>query len=170
MIKIIQTSAPRTGSTLLLNLIHGFLAPKEEIHWSVKTKIHEFLITKTHDTDIDKLINTYKEYELYFIVSERNNIISELIKYKKYSNVLVINYNEINETKNLLLENIIDNIFLKFKKFLPKEIVPDKSDIEIKKDMLTRIRNMNKLTEEIKNKPFSYWDKFYGIHGHHRNN
>ena len=31
MIKIIQSSYPDTGSTLLLNLIHGFISPQEEI-------------------------------------------------------------------------------------------------------------------------------------------
>ena len=27
---------------------------------------------------------------------------------------------------------------------------------------------MNEICEKIKNKKFSYCDKFYGIHGHHR--
>ena len=42
-------------------------------------------------------------------------------------------------------------------------------DSMIKKNMEQRIINMNKLYEEIKDKPFSYEDKFYGIHGSHRN-
>ena len=32
-IKIIQTSPPHTGSTLLLNLIHGYLLPECKIVW-----------------------------------------------------------------------------------------------------------------------------------------
>ena len=38
-----------------------------------------------------------------------------------------------------------------------------------KKTALNRIINMNKKYEEIKNKPFSYVDPFFEIHGSHRN-
>ena len=43
--KIIQSSPARTGSTLLLNLIHGYLLPDEEIHCPTERLIGKFLIT-----------------------------------------------------------------------------------------------------------------------------
>jgi len=172
-VKVIQTSPPRTGSTLLLNLIHGFLSPNEKIHWDEHvSEIDDYFISKTHVTDIDIILNKYKQYKLYFVVSERNDSkVKGLIvdKYRKYYNVLIINYNEINVTNELSFDNVIDNIFDKFIQFFPLEIVPKKKDILIKADMKKRIVNMNKIVEEIKNKPFSYWDRFYGIHGSHRN-
>lgn len=170
-IKIIQSSSPRTGSTLLINLIHGFLRPKEEIHWHTETKIHEFLITKTHNTNIDWLISTYKEYELYFIMCERNDVkIKQLIndKYRNYKNILIIDYNNINVTDKLSLEEVIEYIFNQFFNFLPQEIIPNKNNVDIKNDMLYRINAMNRIVEQLKNRSFDYWEPFYGIHGSHR--
>ena len=73
MIKIIQSSPTHTGSTLLLNLIHGFVCPQEEIHWDTDNLIHKFLITKTHNTNVTQLENKFSQYKLFFIMSERND-------------------------------------------------------------------------------------------------
>lgn len=103
MIKIIQSSHPDTGSTLLLNLIHGFISPQEEIHWETDTLIHKFLITKTHDVNITQLENKYPQYKLFFIMSERNDSkIKEKLnnELKEKSNVLVINYDKLLESNN----------------------------------------------------------------------
>lgn len=72
-IKIIQSSYPGTGSTLLSNLIHGFLSPHEEIHYDTESLIDEYLITKTHNTNIEELEQKYPQYKLFFIMSERND-------------------------------------------------------------------------------------------------
>ena len=172
MIKIIQSSPEHTGSTLLLNLIHGFISPQEEIHWDTHSLIEKFLITKTHETNITKLENKYPQYKLFFIMSERNDskIKAEINnEYKKKSNVLVINYNNLLETNNNSIKNIIDYIFNEFNNFIPKELKPNKDDDLIKDDMTKRFKKVNETVELMKDKPFSQWDKFTGIHGHHRN-
>ncbi len=172
--KIIQTGLPRTGSTVLVNLIHGFLLPHEAVrffpHLSTATKKHinKYLITKTHDTRIDNFVKNYKNYNIYFIVSQRNNHDKIDGKYRKHDNVLIIDYNDINETEKNSLKNIVNTVFNKLKTFLPNDILPKKNDTEIKNSMFDRITNMNKVYEEIKHKPFSHYDKFYHIHGHHR--
>ena len=171
MIKVVQSSPPRTGSTLLLNLIHGFLSPCEQIHWNTEKKIDEFMITKTHETNLEKFTKKY-EYEFYFIMTERyDDNVHALIdkKYKTLENVLIINYDEINVTENLSLDDVINNIYLKFVKFFPLKIIPQKDSLYIKKDMKKRILGMNDCVEKLKSRDFSYWDKFYGIHGSHRN-
>lgn len=172
MIKIIQSSPPHTGSTLLLNLIHGFISPQEEIHWDTFSLIDKFLITKTHHTNITEFENKYPHYKLFFIMSERNDskIKAQINnKYKKKSNVLVINYNKLLETNNNNIKNIIDYTFNEFNKFIPKELKPNKDDDLIKNDMTIRLKKVNETVELMKNKPFNEWDKFTGIHGHHRN-
>ena len=170
--RVIQASPPHTGSTLLVNLVHGFLLPDEQVNWETETLINDCIITKTHDINIDKWNNNYKQFKLYFVMSERyDNKIQARInnEYKKKQNVLVINFNEINVTNELSLEDVIDNIFNKFINFFPKNLIPNKNDECIKLCMKNRINNMNKLCEEIKSKPFSYYDGFYHIHGSHRN-
>jgi hypothetical protein len=169
-IKIVQSSSPHTGSTLLLNLIHGVLRPEEEIHYPTEKYVNNYLITKTHNTNIDHWINKYPEYELYFIVSHRKNHKKIDNKYHKYKNVLIIDYDNINETPDNTLIDISKFISTKLKEFLPECVYPTISDEEIHNDIINRITSMNKLYNEIlKNKNFSYWDKFYGIHGSHRN-
>ena len=163
MIKIIQSSGHRTGSTLLLNLIHGFISPQEKIHWPTKKLIHKFLITKSHNTNIIELENKYPEYKLFFIMSERRKKIEE--KYKKKLNVLVINYDKLIKPDN----ELIDYIFDEFNKFIPKELKPNKDDNLIKADMLKRLNIVNETVELMKGKSFREWDKFTGIHGSHRN-
>ena len=142
MIKIIQSSHPCTGSTLLLNLIHGFISPQEETHYETNNLIDKFLITKTHNTNITQLENTHFQYKLFFIMSERNDSkIQAKIdnEYKNKSNVLVINYDKLLETDNNSINNIIDYTFNEFNNFIPND------------------------------KSFDEWDTFTGIHGNHRN-
>jgi len=172
MIKIIQSSPPGTGSTLLLNLIHGFITPQEEIHWDTESLIHKFLITKTHNTNITQLENKYHQYKLFFIMSERNDSKTSAKinnEYKRKSNVLVISYDKLLETNNNSIKKIVDYIFDKFNNFIPKELKPNKDDDLIKDDMQNRFKKVNETVKLMKDNPFSQWDKFTGIHGHHRN-
>jgi hypothetical protein len=172
MIKIIQSSPIHTGSTLLLNLIHGFISPNEEIHWDTHKLIHNFLITKTHDTNINEIEKKYPKYKLFFIMSERNDskVKSEINnEYKKKTNVLVINYDKLLETNDNSIKNIIDYTFNEFNNFIPNELKQNKDDNLIKADMEKRIKIVNEQVELMKNRPFHEYDKFTGIHGSHRN-
>jgi hypothetical protein len=167
---IIQTSPYHTASTLLINAIYGLipeLVNKKIIGiWDLnfESYFENIIVVKNHNTNIDELINIYKKtYKLVFICSERqekNYIIDE--KYKLYNNVVVFEFNELNETIDNTILQIADNIYNKVKLILP--------DIEL--NIITcieRIILMNNKYEEIKNEPFSYIDDFFEIHGSHRN-
>ena len=167
-IRIIQVGAEHTGSTLLTNLIYGTFLPNERIHWIIEG-IEDHLILKTHCLDIDKLIKLFYNFKLYFCVSERRDHECVDNKYINYSNVLYINYDEINETCENTLTNIINNVYNKFITFFPKEIFINLNETQVKENILSRIINMNKLYESIKEKPFYFCDNFYGIRGNHRN-
>tara|TARA_B100001996_G_scaffold281408_1_gene221816 strand:- start:280 stop:810 length:531 start_codon:yes stop_codon:yes gene_type:complete len=169
--KIIQSSPPHTGSTLLLNLIHGYLSPDEIIHWNTEKLIDKFLITKTHNTNIEFWEKTYPQYKLFFIMSERNDDkIKKMInsKYRQKSNVLIINYDKLLVNDNSQ-KNLINYIFNQFNDFIPKELKPNKDDDLIKDDIEKRLNIMNETVEKMKHKKFCEWDKFTGIHGSHRN-
>jgi hypothetical protein len=167
---IIQTSPYHTASTLLINAIYGLiseLVDKKIIGiWDneFENYFENIIVIKNHDIDIDKLINKYdKIYKLVFICSERqekNYLIDE--KYKKYNNVVIFDFNELNETNDNTLLKIVDNIYDKVKNVL--------SDIDLDKTTsIERIKLMNIRYEEIKENPFSYIDNFFEIHGSHRN-
>ena len=169
--RIIQASPPHTGSSLLLNLIHGFFLPDEPQRWCSERLIDDYFITKTHRLNINEWIEKYPQYNMYFVMSERDdNKVSRLIceSDRQNKNVLIIDYNEFVESDVLSLHTIIDNIFDKFIKFFPPDMIPDKNHTEIKNNMMTRIENMNICVDKLKNEPFSIFDSFYGIHGNHR--
>ena len=67
--RIIQASHARTGSTVLVNLLHGFMTPKQPVHYNSEQLIDKFLITKTHNTNINFCENNYNKYKLFFIMS-----------------------------------------------------------------------------------------------------
>lgn len=167
---IIQTSPYRTGSTFLVNALYGLISEcsnKKIIGiWckDFEKFFKNIIIVKNHNTNIDKLIKKYNNYKVVFICSERQEI-NALIdpKYKTYDNTVVFSFEELNETKNNSIEEIIDNIYIKVKKVLPEDIQLDKTKC------IERINNMNKRYEEIKHKSFKYIDPFFEIHGSHRN-
>ena len=167
---IIQTSPCHTASTFLINAIYGLipeLFDKKIIGiWvdNFEEYFKNIIVVKNHNTNIDDLINKYNQkYKLVFICSERqekNYLMDQ--KYKTYDNVVIFDFNELNETTNYTLIQIIDNIYNKVQKVLP--------DIELNTTKcIERINLMNIRYDEIKDKPFSYIDDFFEIHGSHRN-
>ncbi len=172
---IIQTSPPGTGSTVLTNAVYGLipsLKDKSVIYIDfqydeIDDKLYEtygdIIVLKTHYDNINYLIEKYEnKYKLFFLCSERiekNKFIN--CEYKFYKNVLVFQFNELNESETNSINNIIENIYEKLKKML---------DIELNiQNGIDRIVSMNNLYEQIKKNSFKYYDKFYHIHGSHRN-
>jgi hypothetical protein len=183
-ILIFQVSPPHTASTVLVNALYGIIEDLRDqpvffYDYSIEPYIildnrleKEFaekniVIVKTHNTNIDSLINLCKDtYELFFICSQRvkeNLCIDQ--KYMKYKNVHVFNFVELNETSENTLLNIIDNIYDRLYRFLSEyECIKLNKENGIK-----RVCDMNKIYDEIRKKPFTYVNTFYHIHGSHRN-
>jgi len=171
-ILIIQTSPMHTGSTLLVNILYGLfesLKDKKIIFkcndtWELNAG--KITILKSHDINIDELINKYSSrYKLYFVCSERplKNLLIDS-KYKSYKNVISFYYNELNETPQNPLSKIVDNVGRRVFAMLK-----NCQNITINvSNGIKRISDMNAKYEEIKDLPFSYIDDFYEIHGSHR--
>jgi hypothetical protein len=166
---IIQTSPPHTASTFLVNALYGLIPElnnrKIMCIWSYKWEQYfdNIIVLKCHNTNIDELINKYKNnYELYFICSERielGYLIDE--KYKSYNNVVIFSFEDLNENSTNSLHKIINNIYNKINNIINIEL-----NIE---NCIIRIMKMNSRYEEIKHKSFNYIDNFFEIHGSHRN-
>jgi hypothetical protein len=166
---IIQTSPQHTGSTFLVNALYGLINELKdtkiigEWDYNYDSYFINTLLIKCHNIDIDGLIKKYNEkYNLFFICSERKdkNLFIDN-KYKSYDNVVVFDFNELNENETNTIPKIIENIYNKLKNVLTIELNIENS--------INRIILMNKCYEEIKQQPFSYIDDFYEIHGSHRN-
>lgn len=161
---IIQTSPTHTASTFLVNAIHGLIPnlSDKEIMYDTFDDTNNIFIMKCH-LDIDDLINKYGQiYKLIFICSERKDMnIFMYERYKTYDNVVIFDFNELNETSVNSLIDIVDNIYNKINPLL---------NINLDKiKCVERIKLMNIKYEEIKNEPFYYVDDFFGLHGSHRN-
>jgi|TARA_Y100000310_G_scaffold158486_1_gene157895 hypothetical protein len=166
-VKIIQTSEPRTASTVLHNILFGMISPNEPAEDATENVDKPIVIT--HKTNIDEWISTYgKKYDLYFICSERDKV-SKYQEYKmdkkyhSYKNVLIFQFEELDDTDQSE-EQIVDIVHKKVRKLLP-------NTIELNKETgLKRLKDMNMKYSKIKDMPFrSYVDPFYSLHGHHRN-
>ena len=168
-IRIIQLSPRCTGSTVLVNMLYGYLQPEKPVVFGFVhdlQKIKRNHILKTHDLNIDQWMRLYgKVYKLYFVCSNRG-ILHIDPKYHTYPNVLIFDYPELLETEENTLPMIIDNGYQKLSTFLPAKLTEHLNP----ETALTRIQNMNERYKEIKNKEFKgYIDDFYQLHGHHRN-
>jgi len=169
---IIQTSPMHTASTFLTNVLYGLINElynkpvKESGNYADKYKIQsKILVVKCHHIDIDYLNSYYGQfYDLYFVCSERRekNLLIDP-KYKKYHNVLVFDFVELNETPSLSLESIVKHVAAKVKAMVPGPWGWSETKA------IRRIRDMNQRYAEIKERPFTYQDPFFLIHGHHRN-
>jgi hypothetical protein len=172
--RIVQTSPYHTASTVLTNALYGLIPElfnKKVIYDELYDVNHlenmdvdtNIIVIKSHNGDIDKIQKMFQDtYEVFFVCSERKERGYFLdAKYKLYPNAVFFDYDELNETDTNTLQNIIDCIYNKTKDVL-------KIDMNVERGK-ERIDNMNKLYEEIKNKPFEYHDEFYQIHGSHRN-
>ena len=162
-ILIIQTSPMHTCSTLLVNSIYGLipeLTDKKIILDSGSDEnfdkyFNNIIVIKSHHTHIDALIERYEhKYKLFFICSERKEygyLIDE--KYKSYNNVIVFQFEELNESHDNNIYKIIKNIYNKIINVL-------KIELHIISG-ITRIIRMNELYENIKYNSFDYVDNFY---------
>ncbi len=98
------------------------------------------LIVKTHDLNFNEQNEKFIKANIttIFICSERtekNYLIPE--EYRNWENVIIFDYNELNETPENSIENIVDNIIKKIDKFFP--FVLDREGC------ITRIHEMNKI-------------------------
>jgi len=172
-IRIIQCSHPGSGSTVLVNILTAFFQPHEPVSWlgkpeNIKNHLNNNIVLKTHYKNLDEWIDLFsKDYQLFFIISDRKDY--DWNKYYDYPNVLFIDYSDILETETNTLLDISTNIYNKCESFLPKQfMIYNRKNISIQ-NSVNRITNMNKRYEEIKNESFDFVDKYYQLHGSHRN-
>ena len=165
--RIVQTSPHGTGSTLLANILTGLFYDKESIHWISANKPYnvklKHFITKVHKLDINNWIQEQpSSLNIFYVISEREKRIDD--KYRQYDNVLIFQYKELLETTDNTVENIVTNVYKKMSKLLPQELV-EKMKID---RAVQRVKDMNALYETIKDKPMTYLDTYYHLHGSHR--
>lgn len=170
---ILQCSPFHTASTLLINAIYGLIPELSNkriygewngnVNQNVGNNFDDIIVIKSHNIEIDDLIIRYgNDYNLYFVCSQRKEhkyMIDD--KYTNYKNIIIFDYEELNETSNNTVPYIVTNIYNKIRK-----VIPITFDLE---SGIHRIHSMNNRYKEIKDKPFSFIDNFYMIHGSHRN-
>ena len=165
---IIQSSFPRSASTVLVNAVHGLIPSQAEkkVEFSDFYRPFRFnsqiTIIKTHQTELDDFIKRFGgKYNLFFVCSERKGKSWFNDKYRSYKNVAIFDFAELNETPQLPIELIVGRIHAKLKSLLVGIELDDAGCYE-------RLVEMNERYEDIKYLPFDYVDPFYNLHGSHR--
>lgn len=177
--KLIINTRDGTGSTLVINIVLGFFEPDQPVtgitkHQKQLIKERKFrqvfdnfssrMVLKAHFPEMFNYIDTK-----YITIHRENKPMSNKI-YNR-DNILVLEYSELlykskyNPHSNKSVEQVVN--------YVANEIENKFPDIKItehqRKSSHGRVLNMDKVYESIKHKPFRYVDKFYHIHGSHRN-
>ena len=169
-VRLIQASWPRTGSTVLSNILQGLFYPTEPLTFdrfktklNVKKLLSNSIVIKTHNKRVTKVINECcgNTYEYWIISSNR----SQKIYQCDHSNFISFEYDQLLETETNPIEMIVNTVVQKLKTVLPI-VITDQMDVN---GSINRIKEMNVFYEKIKKESFKYFDTFYCIHGHHRN-
>lgn len=171
--KFLVLTPPRTGSTLLVNIIHGFFAPDEPVSFGPLRDLYsKVTILKSHKPSI--LSEKRFPHDVFIIIAERPEIDQvipeEFDKSKKLKNVLCLDYetdllykSKYGGDNNKSFVDVIKNIAQKIESSFSISISNSQID-----NAISRISKMNKRYEEIKNLPFAKYDEFYHLHGSHR--
>ncbi len=167
---ILQSGIARTGSTVIANLIQGFISKDEKLlgYWNNQYHLDRFHrkvnIAKTHLVDLDPIIERLQDkFELFFVISERDDKKIDP-KYHCYANVIIFDYTELLETSTQTTEQIADNAYSRLRDFFPPYIPMNRDH------GLQRLNEMNAYYQQIKDQPFSFVNYFYQLHGSHRTN
>ena len=187
---IIQTSPLHTASTVLVNGLYGMIPELSEMNvvyyadcWDENqydeetfedylvlessNAFEDIVVVKSHHTRLSYYMGKYGDYyNVFFVSSERKEKGSpEYLfpdKYRNLDNLILFDYEEINERETYTVEDIVSCMYEKLNQTIPN----------IEFDIaggVARIEGMNARYEEIKEMPFEYVDEFYRIHGSHRN-
>ena len=158
-ILIVQASVAGTGSTFLSNALYGFMLPERGIDFRPYLPPRELTqsvtIVKTHSMRFEDFM--CDAADVYFVCTERSQPVGSIP-----GRTLVVHYYDILESTENTLERIVDFLYAKLKEFLPDHIVLQRDRC------LARLRAMNAEYEKIKDRPFSYFDHFFQLHGSHR--
>jgi len=181
MKKYCVNSLTRTGSTLVANIVTELIqqgcavrSPLE--HISLKHFFKKYPgcnVCKLHDIpQIDR------NRDVNFIVPIRPGLKPTKdephdgtipLKYHNFNNVLIIYYNDLlykstrNPDLSISEEDVVQNIASSMEKKFNIHISDENKALAVQ-----RVKNMDSRYEEIKDQPFGVWDKYYHIHGHHR--
>jgi hypothetical protein len=124
------------------------------------------LIVKSHYLGIRRWIHSYNQFDMFFVLSERDQ--KYPLHFYNMNKILIIDYNTLLESDSNPVETIVENVYNKIREFLPPKFFGPYSENIMKKNAIRRVKTMNALYENIKNKGFSYFDSFYLLHGNHR--
>lgn len=166
-VKIFQCSPPHTGSTVLSNILQGFVDKDKPLLFG-NDRVQERTVIKSHDVDIDKWVLHFdRVYKIYFVCSDRfpnphcPHIDKKYRDTKTYPNVIIFDYEEIS-TNNQSIETVVNRVYKRLKDFLPIELD--------REGAIERITKMEVYYEEnMVGKPFELQEQFYRLHGSHKN-
>jgi len=167
---IIQTSPIHTASTVLVNALYGMIPEISHMNaigvWDCSDEYHcdedtfedyialntpndfeEIVVLKSHNTYLDYYMIKYSyHYDIYFVSSERKakDVAGYMFpeEYRNYENLILFDYEEINETEDYSIEDIVNCMYDKLSQTIPNINFSKSGGVD-------RIRGMNKSYQEI---------------------
>jgi len=161
----IQCSPKGSGSTVLANILQGFLDKGRPLRFEYSPEdasdCNGLSVIKTHNMDYAGWEARFPSKKILFVSSSRKGRKFDKIE-NTVENQIIIEYENLLESDTVSVDNIVSNIYDRVVHRTKRYIKLDK------KGGLSRILAMNKRYAEIKDYPFQFLDHFYHIHGSHR--
>lgn len=162
---VLVASSAHTGSTVLANVVTAILEPGKAVNWlpGPSEARREMMIVKTHSIkpgmcSIKNWRDAFPNRRLVIISSVRKDHPDYL---PRNSFVTRVKYRNLAVSDE---ESVAKVVYDALGKILT-ELPPRKEAVLRAKQ---RLEKMNTRYEEIQHKPFSFYDAFFHLHGHHR--
>jgi len=170
-VTVVISTAPRTGSTLLTNIVYGLLNHSSPVSWLPSSSISNWdlsvfkqsgggpVIVKTH-CPVNKLPRITSPKTIY-VSLRRAGVGDPYIIDDPGTGNLVFDYDRLRYESENELREVVEHVKIRLSPCLPGV----RFDTEA---AVSRVQRMDERCLDIKDKPFSYVDPFFHIHGSHR--
>lgn len=176
--KLIINTRDGTGSTLVTNMVLGFFEPDQPVTGITKHQkqlIKERKYKQVFDNFASRMVLKAHFMEMFDHIDTRYITVHRPIKPMSNKifnsdNILVLEYSkllyksEYSPQSNKSVEQVVNYVANGIENKFPGIKITEHQ----RKSGHERVLNMDKVYEDIKHKPFRYFDKFYHIHGSHR--
>lgn len=136
----------------------GLYDPLAKVSFKSKANKIFSTIVKSHDCNVDEWVRKNPDKQIFVVASQRKGV--GMFPVYTHDLVHLFEYEELLYDTDQGRIDVINHVARVLKQLIPFE--------QRTKAALQRVIEMDKCCEEIKDKPFKYYDLFYHIHGSHR--
>lgn len=161
--KFVQISRVGTGSTVLVNVLHGLVAPHDPVRYVEQpVALGPGQVCKTHCQDYSGWCQR-NPTDVAFVTSERPGFARNVAAFRRDPRTCVVLYADLLETPTHRCVDIVRAVAARLTCAYGLPFGPEAIERAV-----ARLRAMNRVQAQLAAQPFTCVDAFYAVHGSHR--